>query len=733
MGLHRALESAPWRIGDTSSRLLLDVAASRPIELHRPLSDDEIGLAVRHGLIGLMADHDNPNLHGPTIALYARLAARQDVMHRHLLRILTELHAAGIQATVLKGLRLARWAYRNPAHRTTTDIDVLVPADQVERALEVLAEDDAVQTIPAKTPKADKRHVLLADPSGVRFTLDLHWDLFSYTQLRGCADGATDWAWDQATFNEGHPLGPMWELPEEARIAFLCTHALLDHRFRLILFRDLAEVAATDPDWDALLRFVEQWKLHSTTYLALLLAIGVADATVPRPVLEALRPRLVLIRYLESSLGRTNIVRFDGHRLHPVNLAAVLIHDDRIQRFRLVADAPLAFPHWWKQVGPPTDHPPALTGGPPRKSLLLLVSSNRRRGAEVFGEHLADGLRDRGWDVDFVALENTGDSPVVGAVALADETGTGRLDQRLARLLRARIKRTRPTIVFANGGATLRYLAFAVAGLRDKPKLVYASIGEPRYWLRTRAHRAFQAVLHRHIDLVLAVSSVTREQLIELFRLRPDWVKVAHTGVPESFFDVPEKTVADELRIVFLGNLSEEKGPQVAVDTLGRLIEQSPARLRFVGTGPLRNSLEQKAEARGVSEYVEFTGSVADVRPHLAWADVLILTSETEGFPGVVLEAAAAGTPAVVFAAGGAAETIVDGATGIVVPKGDTDALVSALAYLADNRERIHTMGKAAQTRVRNEFMIGHAVNRYDRLLSELLGVLPHEHALIDT
>ncbi len=727
MGVNKALASAPWRIGDASSRLLLDVAAGRPVELHRPLTDDEMELAAHHGLMGLMADHDDPYLRAPAMALYARLAARQSVMRTHLHRILTELHAAGIPATVLKGLHLAEWAYANPVHRTTTDIDLLVPADQVERTLELLEGDEAVQTIPPKTPKADKRNILLADDSGMRFTLDLHWDLFSYTQLRGCADGATDWAWSKATFEGEHPLGPMWVLPEEARIAFLCTHALLDHRFRLILFRDLAEVAATDPDWNALVAFAERWKLRSATYLALLMAAGTVDASVPRRTLETMRQGTAVIPYIERTLPRTDIVRFDGHRLHPLNLAAVLVHDDRSQRLRLVADAPLAFPNWWKRVGTGRDRPPVRVRETPDKSVLLLVSSNRRRGAEVFGERLADGLRGRGWQVDFVALRDAGELPAIDAVPLIEDSGESRIDRRTVQVLRARIKRTRPTIIFANGGATLRYAALAVTGLRGKPKFAYASIGEPAYWLRAQAHRVAQAILHRRTDLILAVSGVTRDQLIGLFRLDPGRVRVAHTGIPESFFEVPHKVPSDELRMVFLGNLSAEKGPHVALDILGKLVEGMPARLRFVGAGPLRDSLEEAVQSSGLSERVEFTGSVVDVRPHLAWADVLILTSKTEGFPGVVLEAAAAGTPAVAFSVGGTAETIADGVTGIVIPAGDETVLIETLGRLAHDRQRILVMGAAARERVRSGFLIDHSVARHDELLSELAGVVAHE------
>jgi glycosyltransferase involved in cell wall biosynthesis len=434
------------------------------------------------------------------------------------------------------------------------------------------------------------------------------------------------------------------------------------------------------------------------------------------------------IAYLERALPATDVVRFDGHRLHPLNLASVLMHDDRRERLRLAASAPLAFPHWRKRIGAEGSHEARMRD----KSVLLLVSTNRLRGAEVFGQRLAEGFGARGWDVDFVALSGSSDSPAVSAVALRESIDGGRLDKGLVRLLRSRIARNRPAVVFANGGATLRYAVTAMAGMRDKPKLVYASIGEPAYWLRHSRHRTLQAMLHRQVDLVIAVSAQTRKQLLELFHLEPERVKVAYTGVPDSLFDVPAKTDSANLRMVFLGNLSEEKGPQSALGAVRQLTAEAPAQLRFVGDGPQRARLESAVARLGLSEVVEFTGSVADVRLHLAWADVLILTSQTEGFPGVVLEAAAAGTPAVAYDVGGTAETIVDGVTGIVVPAGDKKALLAALKTLAGDRVRARAMGEAARARVREEFLLGHAVDRYDDLVRSVAGIeprLPTENA----
>jgi glycosyltransferase involved in cell wall biosynthesis len=289
--------------------------------------------------------------------------------------------------------------------------------------------------------------------------------------------------------------------------------------------------------------------------------------------------------------------------------------------------------------------------------------------------------------------------------------------------LRNRVRRTAPSIVFANGGATLRYAALALAGMPRRPKLVYASIGEPAYWLRDGAHRRLQSALHRRSDLILAVSAATRNQLVELFGLSTDRVQVAHTGVPETFFHVPEVDRDDDLRLVFVGNLSKEKGPDVALDAVLGLRDRYPVRLRFVGTGPMQLQLEHRvARARAIG-VIEFAGSVADVRPHLAWADVLVLTSETEGFPGVVLEAAAAATPTVAFDVGGTTETVVDGVTGVVVPAGDQAEFRTAIASLATNRWRVEEMGADAQRRVQRDFMLDQAVDRHDELLRNLLDV----------
>ncbi|MEN8237780.1 MAG: glycosyltransferase family 4 protein [Actinomycetota bacterium] len=353
-----------------------------------------------------------------------------------------------------------------------------------------------------------------------------------------------------------------------------------------------------------------------------------------------------------------------------------------------------------------------------QKSVLVLVASNRRRGAEVFGEHLSRGLGDIGWEVDFVALQSVTSDRVVSASTLTDRGSLGRIDLGTVRSLRSRIRDTGPSVILANGGATLRYAIAARVGLRPNPVLAYASIGEPRYWIRSTRHARLQTFLHRRADLVLAVSDMTRTQLVDDLHVDAERIHVAHTGVAPAYF-VDGGDPHEELRMVYLGSISDEKDPIGALDVVSGLRGSHDVMLRMIGDGPLAAEVKDYAREMVLDDVVEFTGPVEDVTPHLRWADVLILTSRTEGLPGAALEAGAASVPVVAFDVGGTSETMIDGTTGILVRERDTDTMVASIDALARDRQRLASMGEAARTFVAQNYTLETAITRYDAILDE--------------
>jgi glycosyltransferase involved in cell wall biosynthesis len=135
-------------------------------------------------------------------------------------------------------------------------------------------------------------------------------------------------------------------------------------------------------------------------------------------------------------------------------------------------------------------------------------------------------------------------------------------------------------------------------------------------------------------------------------------------------------------RILFVGTLWEWKGTDVLLRAFDRVRKDVPgATLDLVGEGSGAAALRAEADRLGLGSAVRWLGVLpnARVRELMEEADVLCLPSRREGFPLVLLEALAAGVPAVATAVGGIPEIISRPELGEVVPPGDAEALGAAL------------------------------------------------------
>src|SRR5262249_7488416 len=122
-------------------------------------------------------------------------------------------------------------------------------------------------------------------------------------------------------------------------------------------------------------------------------------------------------------------------------------------------------------------------------------------------------------------------------------------------------------------------------------------------------------------------------------------------------------------------------------------------RLAIVGDGEARLALERLAGELGIRESVYFLGYRREDLPAIAMAtDVAVLSSDQEGTPVSLIEAAAAGRPAVATAVGGVPEVVTD-ETGVLVPADDDRALARGLVELAGDGARRARMGEAARDR----------------------------------
>lgn len=154
----------------------------------------------------------------------------------------------------------------------------------------------------------------------------------------------------------------------------------------------------------------------------------------------------------------------------------------------------------------------------------------------------------------------------------------------------------------------------------------------------------------------------------------------------------------------FVGRIHPDKGIETLIRAASALSEKrSGVRLLLVGAedGARVNKL-----LRGTPEslQVHVVGGVSDVRPYYSVMDVHCLPTLREGFPNVVLEAAAMGIPTITTNATGAIDSVVDKTTGYIFPIGDSEALCKYMLRLYDQPGLRLKLGRSARSHVINSF-----------------------------
>lgn len=237
----------------------------------------------------------------------------------------------------------------------------------------------------------------------------------------------------------------------------------------------------------------------------------------------------------------------------------------------------------------------------------------------------------------------------------------------------------------------------------------------------------------RRADGVVAVSRALADKAVAL-GAQPASTQVIYNGVDGALFALGSRAEARQRLglpagvpfVLYVGNLKASKGCLELIDAFPAVLRSQPqAQLGYVGSGPCRAELQQRAAAHACSGSVHLPGTV----PHRQlgdWfraADVLCLPSYNEGVPNVVLEAMASGTPVVATRVGGIPEVVPDYA-GVLVPPRDVAALADAL---------IAATGRAWDT----ARITGHAgafrwddnIDQLDRVLQRAVATHPFHQA----
>jgi glycosyltransferase involved in cell wall biosynthesis len=254
-------------------------------------------------------------------------------------------------------------------------------------------------------------------------------------------------------------------------------------------------------------------------------------------------------------------------------------------------------------------------------------------------------------------------------------------------------------------------LAFALLTLARRRRLVLGVRQEMRSYVRSRhpgrghIHLAGDLLEYAwrglgRVSAVVVVGPELRRQYRHARRLhemRVSLMRTADLVGPET--ERARAYVSEQLRMLSVGRLDEEKNPLLLADIVARLrADGRDWRLVVCGTGSLADALAERVEALGLGDAVELRGYVplgAGLQQLYRESHLFLHVSWTEGVPQVLFEAFAARLPIVATAVGGVPETVGEDAA-LLVPPGDAEAAATAAARIAadpDLRERLTEAG----------------------------------------
>lgn len=336
------------------------------------------------------------------------------------------------------------------------------------------------------------------------------------------------------------------------------------------------------------------------------------------------------------------------------------------------------------------------------KIALVRARYNPSGGAERFAERALHALRSQETSVSIIARSWVG-TPIDGGpdtLVRCDPFYLGSVwrDWSFARAVRAAVEKARFDLVQSHeripGLAIYRagdgvHAAWLARRKVAATRLHQWGIGlNPHHWYLLKVERA----LFEHPDLraVICNSRMVIKEIIDRFKVDARKLHLIPNGVDLEYFHpglsaVHRSTTRAELGIgesvatlLFMGSGFERKGLTLALEALARM--PAASHLIVVGDDKRRARYVRRAEQLGVARRVSFLGEVADPRPYLGAADVLVLPTLYDPFPNVVLEALASGLPVITSDACGAIDVIRPGTNGWIHRSGSRDDLVEKLS-----------------------------------------------------
>ena len=346
-----------------------------------------------------------------------------------------------------------------------------------------------------------------------------------------------------------------------------------------------------------------------------------------------------------------------------------------------------------------------------QKNIRVLFLDTRpiRRGAQVFVHELKSRFKEDGIAVKRVFLykETTYEQLILDETDIILPFNDNNIFEKFPTVhpriiigLSKEIKAFSPDIILCNGSRTLKYAALVKRLYPSiKSKWIYRVIDSSVYWNR----KSITKLYYKHLvipamDAAVGVSQKSLDEMIQHYSFNKPSVSIPRAVDIDYFANyIPDEDARQKIGIpedafvlLFLGNFTKQKRPDRFIDIINSVKESIPNVYGLmVGDGPLRSAVNDQISSLFLENSITCVGYKKDVRPWISISNVLLLTSDTEGMPGVVLEAAAMKKITISTDVGGVREFIKHEENGYVITNKNLKEFEKYLIQLVIN-QNIH-------------------------------------------
>lgn len=364
--------------------------------------------------------------------------------------------------------------------------------------------------------------------------------------------------------------------------------------------------------------------------------------------------------------------------------------------------------------------------------ISLCISSLGQGGAERIASIMANYWAKRGEDVSIITLAEQDVRPVYdldGRVAVHNLGLTGASSNiaekvcgnvRRVMALRQCIKGTRPDVVVSFMDATNVLILLSTMSLGIP--VVATEHCHPVQFPAGRAWSALRKLVYPHAAAIVVLGEEIREWFTR--NVTQEGIHIIHNPVMIGPVAKPKKSGGSNT-IIAAGRLSEEKRFEMLIEAFSRIAADAPDwNVVIYGEGPDRPMLESLVRDKRLEGRISLPGWVDDLYGRMMDADIFVLPSRTEAFPGALCEAMACGLAVVSFdCPSGPREIIRHNVDGILVPNGDIAGMAAEIKQLMNDETLRNNIGeRALQISVR--LSLENIMARWDDLFSEV-GVEP--------